>query len=111
MRALILPLIALMLAGCNPTYPNRAAVFTPTVGAVSIKLRIPSQPNTRAEFSLNGRTLAADTDAADGYSVVIDTVEFPNGLSTLKARIVDQGGQLVRELEHTLLIQNPTPGS
>lgn len=109
MRTLTALMALALLTGCNPTYPNRAAVFTPTTGAISVKLRIPGQANTRAEFTLNGRALTADTDASDGYSVVIDTVEFPNGLLTLKARILDQNNQLVRELEHSMLIQNASP--
>ena len=106
MRAAIALATSALLAGCNPTVANRAPVFEPMAGAVAIKLKLQAEPNTRAEFSLGDQALTPDTDASDGYAVVIDTQDFPNGLHTLHVRILDGQGQTLRTLSHTLLIKN-----
>lgn len=106
MRLFLLVTTALLLAGCNPSLPNKAPVFEPIAGAVAVKLRLAAAPNTRAEFALGGQVLAPDTDPADGYSVVIDTLDFANGLHTLHVRILDGQGQELQTLEHSLLIKN-----
>lgn len=106
MRCLSALIAVALLAGCNPSTPNRVAVFTPIAGAVAISLKIPTEPDTRAEFALAGKPLPPDTTPADGYSVVIDTLEFANGLHTLHVRIADAQGQTRRELDHSILIKN-----